>query len=68
MFSVGGALVDHLIEKFGADKFRTLYQNSRTSEEFQNQLIAIYNIDIQSWEEQLNEKYRRFFSGGAEVR
>lgn len=68
MFSVGGALIDYLVEKYGANKFRTLYQNSWTPEEFQNQLSTIYNIDLQSVEGQLNEKYKKYFSGGAEAK
>jgi hypothetical protein len=66
IFIVGGALIDYLIEKFGADKFRALYQNSWTCQEFENQILVVYNTNLVSLERELNKKYDKYFGVNTE--
>lgn len=64
-FLVGGALVDYLIGKYGIEKFRILYQNSPTPQEFKKQISILYDTSLESIENTLNEKYKKYFSGRA---
>jgi hypothetical protein len=57
LFSIGGALVQYLVEKYGPDKFRQLYRKSGTDAEFRAQISALYNESVETLEQAILREY-----------
>jgi hypothetical protein len=57
-FWVGGALIDLLLAKSGAQTFARLYASAQSAEILQEQLRTLYNQDMHSLEAELRAKYR----------
>ena len=57
MVHVLGVFAKYLIDTHGTDKFRSLYQRSRTEAQFLNQCQEVYAIDLDSIEHRIVEQY-----------
>lgn len=60
MFFIGGALVKYLIDTYGEDKFRELYQSATSADEFEKELLMIYNLNLSRIEDQLRHQYQPY--------
>jgi hypothetical protein len=61
MFFIGGALVKYLIDTYGTDKFRELYQSASTADDFREQLFRIYEMDLNDIQVHLIHAYQPYF-------